>query len=328
MSYALDTPYSNQVVFLNSENSIYKSVDGQGEYTYNFQTPIQLPTNCQMLISVTDAQLSNIMPNVNSSNNKISFFIPTFSKNFTIELRGDDGTTDNVYNVNEFLAFANSRILLEASNQFSLYGEFQTMTSKIKWFSNFPFQIIDTPNYPTTCIDLLGFKKNQNNEVVYESSEVLLSSVLNPTYHITMPSCVNFTGTRFIFVKFNNISVNNLNGSGVTDNAMVRIDNNAPFGYMIFYRPSEVQRFVVRKQTINNITFSLTDTQGNHLNIFSNDAQITLKIEYMYKPEMRSMEEGTINYELRKLGKIPMTKEAIDGAYNPETNQFIRESNK
>ena len=43
---------------------------------------------------------------------------------------------------------------------------------------------------------------------------------------------------------------------------------------------------------------------------------------------MRSMEEGTINYELRKLGKIPMTKEAIDGAYNPETNQFIRESNK
>ena len=102
-----------------------------------------------MLISVTDAQLPNIMPNVNSTNNKISFFIPTFSKNFTIELRGDDGTTDNVYNVNEFLAFANSRILLEASNQFSLYGEFQTMTSKIKWFSNFPFQIIDTPNYPS-----------------------------------------------------------------------------------------------------------------------------------------------------------------------------------
>jgi hypothetical protein len=325
MSYALDTPYSNQVVFLNSQNSVYKSVDGQGEYQYNFQTPIQLPTNCQMLISVTDAQLPNIMPNVNSTNNKISFFIPTFSKNFTIELRDDDGNTDNVYNVNEFLAFVNSRILLEASNQFTLYGEFKSTMSKIKWFSNFPFQIIDTPNYPTTCIDLLGFKKGIHNQVVYESSEVLLSSVLNPTYHITMPSCVNFTGTRFIFVKFKNISVNNLNSNGITDNAMVRIDNNAPFGYMIFYRPSEVQRFIIRKQTINTITFSLTDTQGKELNIFSNDAMITLKIEYMYKPEMRSHEEGTINYELRKLGEIPMTKEAIQGAYNPETNQFIRE---
>jgi len=45
----------------------------------------------------------------------------------------------------------------------------------------------------------------------------------------------------------------------------------------------------------------------------------------MYKPEMRSMEEGTINYELRKLSQVPMTKEAIEGAYNPETNEFIRE---
>jgi len=71
--------------------------------------------------------------------------------------------------------------------------------------------------------------------------------------------------------------------------------------------------------------FSLTDTQGNELNVFSNDTQITLKIEYMYKPEMRSMEEGTINYELRKLSQVPMTKEAIEGAYNPETNEFIRE---
>jgi len=140
-----------------------------------------------------------------------------------------------------------------------------------------------------------------------------------------MPSSVNFAGTRFIFVKFNNISVNNLNSNGITDNAMVRIDNNAPFGYMIFYRPSEVQRFIIRKQTINNISFSLTDTQGNELNVFSNDTQITLKIEYMYKPEMRSMEEGTINYELRKLSQVPMTKEAIEGAYNPETNEFIRE---
>ena len=65
---------------------------------------------------------------------------------------------------------------------------------------------------------------------------------------------------------------------------------------MILYRPSEVQLFIIRKQSINNLTFSLTNTLGENLDIFSNDAQITLKIEYMYKPEMRSMEEGTINY--------------------------------
>jgi len=94
---------------------------------------------------------------------------------------------------------------------------------------------------------------------------------------------------------------------------------------MIFYRPSEVQRFIVGKQTISNIEFTLTDTFGDELNIFSADAQITLKIEYMYKPEMRSFEEGTINYELRKLGKIPKDEETLKDIYNPETNRFEKD---
>ena len=323
--YQLDTPYSSQILFLNSENSVFKNIDGQGEYVYSFQTPIQLPTNCQMLISITDAQLPNIIPNVTSSNNKISFSIPTFSKLFTITLAEDDGTVDKVYSVYEWLASVNEKITYESLDQFSLYGEYNASMSKIKWFCNYPFKIVSSVEYPTTCFELIGFRKDRFNEVVYESEDVLLSSILNPSYHITMPSCANFSGTRFIFVKFKNISVNNLNSRGATDNAIVRIDNNAPFGFMIFYRPIEVHRFIINRQTINNIAFTLTDTQGNDINIFSNDAQITIKLEYMYKPSMRSMEEGTINYELRKLSKVPMDKASIEGAYNPQTNEFIRE---
>jgi hypothetical protein len=323
--YQLDTPYSSQILFLNSENSVFKNIDGQGEYVYSFQTPIQLPTNCQMLISITDAQLPNIIPNVTSSNNKISFSIPTFSKLFTITLTEDDGTVDKVYSVYEWLASVNEKITYESLDQFSLYGEYNASMSKIKWFCNYPFKIVSSVEYPTTCFELIGFRKDRFNEVVYESEDVLLSSILNPSYHITMPSCANFSGTRFIFVKFKNISVNNLNSRGATDNAIVRIDNNAPFGFMIFYRPIEVHRFIINRQTINNIAFTLTDTQGNDINIFSNDAQITVKLEYMYKPSMRSMEEGTINYELRKLAKVPMDKASVEGAYNPQTNEFIRE---
>lgn len=318
-TYNLDTPYSSQVIFLNSQNSVYKCIDGEGVYTYNLQTPVQLPTNCHMLLSITDAQIPNISPNVLSSNNKISFYIPTFSKYFTISVE-----EDMLYSAEEFINTINEKILANADNQFTLYGTYSPNRAKVKWLCDFPFQIINSVNYPTTCIDLLGFTKNIRNELV-QTSDVLLSSSTNPSYHITMPSSVDFTGTRFIFVKFKNISVNNLNSQGLTDNAIVRIDNNVPHGYMIFYRPVEVQRFIVGKQTISNLEFILTDTFGNELNIFSNDAQITLKVEYMYKPEMRSLEEGTINYELRKLGKIPMDKETLEGVYNPETNTFIRE---
>ena len=320
--YSLDTPYSSQVIFLNSQNSVYKSIDGEGIYHYNLQTPVQLPTNCKMLLSIQDAQIPNISPNVTSSNNQLSFSIPTFSKFFTITVADEDG--DRVYSADEFINVVNEKILPNALEQFNLYGVYQSTQAKVKWYCNYSFEIINTASYPTTCIDLLGFQKDFNNNLV-QTGDVLLSSTVNPSFHITMPSCVNFTGTRFIFLKFKNITVNNLNSNGLTDDAIVRIDNNVPFGYLIFYKPTEAHRFLVGKQTITSIQFTLTDTQGNELNIFSNDAQITLKIEYMYKPEMRSFEEGTLNYELRKLAEVTKDNADLSGVYNPETNEFIRE---
>ena len=320
--YSLDTPYSSQVIFLNSQNSVYKSINGDGIYQYNLQTPVQLPTNCKMLLSIQDAQIPNISPNVTSSNNQLSFSIPTFSKFFTITVADEDG--DRVYSADEFINVVNEKILPNALEQFNLYGVYQPTQAKVKWYCNYSFEIINTASYPTTCIDLLGFQKDFNNNLV-QTGDVLLSSTVNPSFHITMPSCVNFTGTRFIFLKFKNITVNNLNSNGLTDDAIVRIDNNVPFGYLIFYKPTEAHRFLVGKQTITSIQFTLTDTQGNELNIFSNDAQITLKIEYMYKPEMRSFEEGTLNYELRKLAEVTKDNADLSGVYNPETNEFIRE---
>jgi len=323
MSYGLDTAYQNQIIFLNSQNAVRKTIDGVGEYEYDFQSPIILPINCDMLLSVTDAQFPNTIPNVTSLNNQISFSIPTFSKFFTITLEEADGEIDKVYSVNDWISFVNAKIIIEANDQFSLYAEFFANNSKIKWFCNYPFSIIDTISYPTTSMDLIGGAKNHDGSFKYISEGVLLSSITNQSYHINMPSTINFSGTRFIFLKFKNISVNNINSNGTTDNAIVRIDNNSPYGYFIFYRPMEVHRFLMHKRTIHNLSFRLTDTKGKDLNIWSADSQITLKIEFLYKPKLRSMEEGTISYELRKLAKIvKLPQEEFSGDYNPETNTF------
>jgi len=37
------------------------------------------------------------------------------------------------------------------------------------------------------------------------------------------------------------------------------------------------------------------------------------------------MEEGTLNYELRKLAEVTKDNADLSGVYNPETNEFIRE---
>ena len=328
MSYNLNTPFSNQVIFLDTDNAILRSIDGgDTEYQYNFQSPIQVPHNCLLLLSITDAQLPNIMPNVSSTNNKISFFIPTFSKYFTITIIDDDGTVNKNYNVNNFLSYINGKILTETNDQFTLYGYYDENNAKLIWYCNYPFQIIDTTSYPTTCLGLIGGKRTNNNEFDYVDLEngIILNSVVAPSYHITMPSVVNFSNTRFIFLKFKNITVPNLDSKGLNDNAVVRITNNAPFGYYIFYKPNEVQRFLITKKTISNIAFRLTDIDGNDINIWSSNAQITIKLETIYKPELRNVEEGTIIYELRKLNKNFPTDKEFEGSYNPETNQFVRD---
>lgn len=325
MSYNLDTPYSNQVIFLNTQNAIFRNIDGgDNEYQYNFQTPIQVPINCQLLLSIADAQLPNIMPNVSSSNNKISFYIPAFSKFFTITIQDDDGIVNKNYNVNSFLNIVNYKILLEAVSQFTLQGIYDENIAKIVWYCNFAFEIINTPNYPTTCLSLIGGQKDQFNN--YSDEEILFESIVSPAHHINMPSCVNFSNTRFIFLKFKNISVPNMISNGLQDNSVIRISNNAAFGHYIFYRPNDIQRFLITKKNITNIAFTLTDMNGDNLNIWSNDAQITIKLETIYKPELRSVEEGTIFYELRKLNKnFPVGETELKGTYNPETNEFLRD---
>ena len=141
MSYNLDTPFSSQVIFLNSQNSNFKSIDGQGEYSYNFQTPVQLPTNCDMLISVTDAQIPNIIPNVNSTNNKISFSVPTFSMFFTITIQEPDGTTERAYNVNEWLAFVNEQYISSLRDVLVYTGSFNPQCQKFNGFVILRFKL-------------------------------------------------------------------------------------------------------------------------------------------------------------------------------------------
>jgi hypothetical protein len=44
----------------------------------------------------------------------------------------------------------------------------------------------------------------------------------------------------------------------------------------------------------------------------------------VYKPELKSAEEGTIIYELRKLNKNFPIQDELKGNYNPETNEFLK----
>jgi hypothetical protein len=314
--YRLDSPFTSQVVFLNSNNSQTRMIDGEGSNFFSFNTPIQCPLNCNMLFSITDAQFPNTTPLINETNNKIVFYVPIFDRIVNVTIK-------ECYGVDEFLRLINKEIKLQANGLFQLYGEYKNF--KIMWKGNYPFDILNQTNFETTCLELIGAKRNSFGDFVNERPGVLKLSKDNPSYNIVMDSPVNFTGTRFIFVKFKNITVVNMNSNGQLDNAVVRIDNNAQPGEMIFYRPLEVHKFLIAKRSIQNLNFTLTDMNDRPLNLFSGNAQITVKIEFIYIPQQREADEGTIGYTIRQLGKIPEVNTESRGVYNPVTNTFEKD---
>jgi hypothetical protein len=68
---------------------------------------------------------------------------------------------------------------------------------------------------------------------------------------------------------------------------------------MIFYKPTELISFVVHRNSIQSIEFNLEDHNNRPINIGSMDFQITLKIDQYYLPNIKELDEGTIEHTLR-----------------------------
>ena len=103
--------------------------------------------------------------------------------------------------------------------------------------------------YPTTCSALIGVNKNSDNEFNFPVN------FGSPAYTIKMPSMINFSGTKYIFIVMGGMTVSNLNSTENLDNTLVGIRVNCNTGSMIFYRPSEVVHYIVERQNLPFIRF-------------------------------------------------------------------------
>ena len=118
-----------------------------------------------------------------------------------------------------------------------------------------------------------------------------------------MPSIVNFLPTTHIFIKFQDIQLNNLNSLGDSDNTLVRIPVNSQRGSIIYYRPTEHIRFMIPKKRISTFNISLHDANNKELDLAGVDFQIALRFDYHYPEVLKDLEEGSINHTLTKLYK-------------------------
>ena len=262
--YTLDTQLQTNTIFLNSSKA-----NSRNPFIFKLNNLITCPTNMRMLISLEDFVISHCFNNVNTNNNKLSFHIKNTTSYGTITI------PPGLYNALTFRDYINSSTLFSDFNIVCVYDKSKC---KYSFASTNEIVILNDGLFETTCGEIIGLNKNDNNQFVTE----LLPTI--PTYTIFMPSCVDFSGTPYIFLKCEEIIASNINSFGVINNCLSRIPVNSPYGYKLYYRPTETIKCISSIPTINSLTFYLEDSNNNTLDVGSTEFQLLIKISFIYTP--------------------------------------------
>ena len=300
MSYISNTPYSSRNIFINSINAVKVNNANNDNNSQNLEfyldAPIIAPPFTRMIISLIDFQIPNIIPNIGTNiNDKLSFQGSNNKITLTFPSR--------YYNVLEFVKEFNTLIL--NSNIPSIVASFSFETLKLTFTSDVDFiKIINETNNPTTLTNV-GVIRNNNNSFIFP-----INGTLTQPSIIEMPSVVNFGSPSVIFLKCDNITVNNLTSSGQSDQTFARIDVNAPFGYTIFHRPVEPTKFLLRQRVIDKLHFSLTTIDNIPISIQGLSFQATLNINFIYPPNLQFQNEELLEQALMiERKKLKMNEE-------------------
>ena len=300
MSYLSNTPYSSRNIFINSINAVKVNNTDDDNKSQNLEfyldAPIIAPPFTRMVISLIDFQIPNIIPNIGTNiNDKLSFQGSNDKITLTFPSR--------YYNVLEFVKEFNTLIL--NSNIPSIIASFSFETLKLTFTSDVDIiKIINEPHNPTTLTNV-GVIRNNNNSFIFP-----INGTLTQPSTIEMPSVVNFGSPSVIFLKCDNITVNNLTSTRQSDQTFARIDVNAPFGYTIFHRPVEPTEFLLRQRVIDKLHSILTTMDNIPISIQVLSFQATLNINFIYPPNLQFQNEELLEQALMiERKKLKMNEE-------------------
>jgi hypothetical protein len=223
--------------------------------------------NTDLIVSIIDVSIPNLINNINDYNNKIVFDVQYYGEVvLTIPI--------GIYNIHEFVDYINNNAL-----------HIGVTYSKYKLSFSSTYGIVSIME-GTTAGHLIGVKRNNNNKFIF------------PTIG-TQLDYINFSGTPYIFLLFKSITVTNLNSRGESDGTLIRIPVNCRIGDIIHYNPSNVVNYLISTNTISSIEVILQDHQNRNIDLGNLDFQIQVKIDNIYTPELQNPREGTIANTLK-----------------------------
>jgi len=284
MSIPLTSNSQLKTLYLNSQ----LGTKTNNIYNFEFATPINCPLNQQIIISVAEFSVPNVFPLFNSSNNVIATSESGFVFTLTIP--------DTIRNPVDFAAYWNGN----KPAGYTATLVYNKQTFKFTFFSSFPMSIMTE----TTCGRIIGL------EYINNVVQLSIGSTVNPTWNLELPSTINFRPTDQIFIKTEELTLNNVNSFGTITNTLARVPVNAQPGSIIFYRPVELNRFIIPKKTIQTLKVGLVDALQKPLDIGSQSFQLLLKVEFIYPfDDETPYDKGSIPYFIKNELRLPDEEE-------------------
>lgn len=277
MSYILNTEIPSQTIFLDSVNAnTIMSQDSNGncysDFTWFFPQSVMCPANYRMLISIIDAQFPNVFPQVVTGyNNIFSYTIGGTTYNLTLPSKH--------YTIDTLASYISGNTSLSTTVDYITFK--LTFTTSGSSFSI---------NSSSTCGHLIGQSRDMTGNFT------TINSFANT---LTMPFCFNLSGTPYVFLNVRNFILNSID-SGANDGVMTRMDINAPFGSVCFFRPPTIEQHLVGTKSFNTVKIFLTDHNGYALCLGSHNIQLTLRVQYISDPFIENLGENTIDIQAYK----------------------------
>lgn len=263
MSYVLNTEVPSQTIFLDSVNAntiMVQDANGNcySDYTWFFTQPIMCQPQHRMIVSIIDAQFPNIFPQiVTGYNNIFSYTIGLTT--YTVTLPSKHYTIDTLASY------------ISANTSFSVSVDYVTYKLTFTTTGS-SFRI----NTNSTCGDIIGLSRDITGKY---------QSILSFANTLTMPNCFNLSGTPYVFLNVRNFLLNSID-SGNNDGVITRMDINAPFGSVCFFRPPTIEQHLVGTKSLNSLRVYLTDHNGYALCLGNHNIQLTLRIQFIQDPRL------------------------------------------
>lgn len=260
-----NTHIASVSIFLQSSStSLQLSQHGyNSNLIFELDSILQCPSDTQMMVGLTSCEIPYSFYNITHNNNKLSLKVGGVERVVVLDPQN--------YNVESLMKAINLQLVTaqitmtfdDGKNKFIFTSTNPVIPPPLEGGNPFlPIEFVSTTMHAE-----LGISKTfSGNSVVLECDNVC-----------------NLSGTGSVYINLNNISISNLDSRGSVNGVVSKVNVTCNPGDYIFHALTEIQYYMINDRVIDNFNISLTDDNGEQLNMNGCDWSLSLTVHWCKK---------------------------------------------